>query len=122
MVVELKPVEVDIDAKAMRIFLKSIEILGGPRKLIEHRNLTWLPSLMSASYAVVYAYDKHYTAEKIAEILGLTKQTVQNILRADPEAVKTKLEEIIKEEEEEKRTHSRSSGKISLRRNKTWKG
>ena len=106
MVVELKPVEVDIDAKAMRIFLKSIEILGGPRKLIEHRNLTWLPSLMSASYAVVYAYDKHYTAEKIAEILGLTKQTVQNILRANPEAVKTKLEEIIKEEEEEKRTHT----------------
>lgn len=106
MVVELKPVEVDIDAKAMRIFLKSIEILGGPRKLIEYRNLTWLPSLMAASYAIVYAYDKHYTAEQIAEKLGLTKQTTQNILRAEPHAIKAKLEEVLKEEEEEKRTHT----------------
>ncbi len=106
MVIELKPVEIDIDAKAMRIFLKSIEILGGPRKLVEMRNLTWLPSLMAASYAVTYAYDKHYTAEQIAEKLGITKQTVQNILRADPEAVKARLEEALKEDEEEKRTHT----------------
>ncbi len=106
MVIELKPVEVDIDAKALRIFLKSIEILGGPRKLVEHRNLTWLPSLMAASYAIVYAYDKHYTTEQIAEKLGLSKQTVQNILRADSEAIKIKLEEALQETQEEKRTHT----------------
>ncbi len=106
MVIEIKPVEVDVDAKAMRVFLKSIEILGGPRRLVEMRNLTWLPSLMAASYAIVYAYDKHYTAERIAEKLGITKQTVQNILRADPEAIKAKIEEALREEEEEKRTHT----------------
>jgi probable regulatory domain-containing protein len=104
--IEVKPVEVDVDAKALRIFLKSIEILGGPRKLVEMRNLTWLPSLMAASYAIVYAKDKNYTAERIAEILGLSKQTVQNILRADPEALKARIEEALQEEEEEKKTHT----------------
>lgn len=106
MVIELKPVEDDVDAKAMRVFLKSIELLGGPRKLVEHRNLTWLPSLMSASYAIIYSKEKNYTAEQIASILGLTKQTVQNMLRADPEAIKMKLEEIASERSEEKRTHT----------------
>ncbi len=106
MVIEVKPVEENVDAKAMRVFLKSIEILGGPRKLIEHRNLTWLPSLMAASYAIVYSKEKAYEAERIAEILGSTKQTIQNMLRADPEVIKAKLEEAIKEQEEEKRTHT----------------
>lgn len=106
MVIEIKPIEVDIDSKAMRVFLKSIEILGGPRKLVEMRNLTWLPSLMTASYAIIYAYDKHYTAEEIAKKLGATKQTIQNILRADPEAIKTKIEESLEEREEEKQTHT----------------
>ena len=90
----------------MRIFLKSIELLGGPRKLVEHRNLTWLPSLMSASYAIIYAKDKAYSTEKIAATLGLTKQTVQNMLRADPEAIKAKFEEMLSEKDEEKRTHT----------------
>jgi len=105
MVIEVEPVEENVDAKAMRVFLKTIELLGGPRKLIEHRNLTWLPSLMSASYAVIYAKDKGHTAEKIAEILGLTKQTVQNMLRADVEAVKAKIEESLDEKDEEKKVH-----------------
>ncbi len=106
MVIEVKPVEDDVDAKAMRVFLKSIEILGGPRKLVEHRNLTWLPSLMAASYAIVYAKEKNYSAEHIASVLGVTKQTVQNMLRADPEAIKSKLDDVAGEKDEEKRTHT----------------
>ncbi len=106
MVIEVEPVEEDVDAKVMRVFLKSIEILGGPRKLIEHRNLTWLPSLMMASYAIVYSKEKLYSAEKIAEILGATKQTIQNILRADPEVIKEKLQSLAEEKDEEKKTHN----------------
>ncbi len=107
MVIEVKPVESEseIDAKAMRIFLKTIEILGGPRKLVEHRNLTWLPSLMAASYALVYHKERNYTLEQIASILGITKQTVQHILGADPEIAKMRLEEISKESDEKKKTH-----------------
>ncbi|NPA38544.1 MAG: hypothetical protein GXN99_01985 [Candidatus Nanohaloarchaeota archaeon] len=109
MVIEVKPVEENVDAKAIRVFLKTIELLGGPRKLIEYRNLTWLPSLMTASYAIVYAKDKGYTAETIANILGISTTTARNILRADEEAVKARLEMLANEKAEslgeEKRTH-----------------
>ncbi|MEO0162923.1 MAG: bacterio-opsin activator [candidate division WOR-3 bacterium] len=84
--------EFDIDAMAIRVFLKALEIIGGPRKLIEYRNLTWIPSLMEASYAVVLQDMGMKTETEIAEFLGLTRQTVRNMLRAEPELVLKKLE------------------------------
>ena len=89
--------EVDIDALAMRVFLKALEILGGPKRLIEYRNLTWVPSLIQASYAVVMAKELMKTEDQIAQYLGLTRQTVRNILRADEELVMKKLEGELKE-------------------------
>ncbi|MDN5358731.1 MAG: hypothetical protein PWP76_574 [Candidatus Diapherotrites archaeon] len=79
-----------VDELAFKVFIKSLELLGGPRKLVEYRNLTWVPSLMAASYAVVL-HDKGKTAEEIAEFLGMTKQTVKRMLSADPEEVMAKL-------------------------------
>ncbi len=98
------PVETDYDALALRVFLKALDILGGPRKLFEYRNLTWLPSLMEASYAVVLKEIGLKTEEEIAQFLGSTKQTVRNMLSADPEAVLAKLrgEKI----DERERTHT----------------
>lgn len=96
----LKPEEIktfDIDALAIRVFLKALEILGGPRKLIELRNLTWITSLMEASYAVVLWEKLHKTEDEIASFLGLTRQTVRNILRADPDLVVQKIEGELKE-------------------------
>ncbi len=84
--------EFDVDTLALRVFLKALEILGGPRKLIALRNLTWVTSLMEAAYAVVLAEDALKTEDDIAEFLGLTRQTVRNILRAEPELVLKKLE------------------------------
>lgn len=84
--------EFDIDAMAIRVFLKALEIIGGPRKLIEYRNLTWIPSLMEASYAIVLQDMAMKTETEIAEFLGLTRQTVRNMLRAEPELVIKKLE------------------------------
>ncbi len=84
--------ERDLDAQALRVFLKALEILGGPKKLIELRNLTWVTSLMEAAYAVVLAEEGFKTEDDIAAFLGLTRQTVRNILRADPELVMQKLE------------------------------
>ncbi len=89
--------EVDVDSLAIRVFLKSLEILGGPRKLIEYRNLTWIPSLIQASYAIVLARELMKTEDEIASFLGLTRQTVRNILRADEELVLKKLEGELKE-------------------------
>jgi len=84
--------EFDIDAMAIRVFLKALELIGGPRKLIEYRNLTWIPSLMEASYAVVLQDMANKTEAEIAEFLGITRQTVRNMLRAEPELVLKKLE------------------------------
>ena len=90
--ITLGPKKVNVDEEALRVFMKAIEVLGGPRKLIEHRNLTWLPSLMEAAYAVVLKNEHFKTEEEIAKELGITKETVKNILSADPEEVLRKLE------------------------------
>jgi probable regulatory domain-containing protein len=83
--------EVTPDALAMRIFLKALELAGGPQKLIEYRNLTWIPSLLQAAYAIVMSNEFNKTAEEIAETLGVSTQTIRNILHASPEKVKEKL-------------------------------
>ena len=109
MVVELKPVETDIEPLVTRVFLKSIDLLGGLSKLAEFRTLTWLPSLARASYAVVLREEYFKSEEEIAEQVGLTKQTVRNILRADPELAMYKIqhiEELTTEEKKELRVHT----------------
>lgn len=101
--------EKDLEHLVSRIFFKSIDLLGGLNKLTEYRTLTWLPSLARASYVVVLREDYLKTEDEIAEKVGLTKNTVRNILRADPtlalEKIK-KLEEFAKEEAKELRVHT----------------
>ncbi len=113
----LQPDEIksfDVDALAIRVFLKALEILGGPRKLIELRNLTWITSLMEASYAIVLWEKLHKTEDEIASFLGLTRQTVRNILRADPELVMQKIEGELKEKTQ--RAHTAGGlAKMALR-------
>ncbi len=83
--------EVTADALAMRIFLKALELAGGPQKLIEYRNLTWIPSLLQAAYAIVLSREFNKTADEIAQTLGVSTQTVRNILHASAEKVQEKL-------------------------------
>ncbi len=109
MVVELQPVEVDVEPLVTRVFLKAIDLLGGLHKLAEYRTLTWLPSLARASFTVVLREEYLKTEEEIAETVGLTKQTVRNILRADPELAMYKvqhIEELTQEEKKELRVHT----------------
>ena len=91
--IEVKPRHMDIDPLVMKVFMKTIDILGGPRKLIELRNLTWLPSLMEASYVVVMRDKLMKTEAEIAEELGLARQTVHRILASDPEEVMERIRE-----------------------------
>lgn len=100
---EVKPIEKNIDDIAMKVFLKTLEIAGGPRKLIEKRHLTWVPSLIEACYVVVL-HENGKTADEIASFLGIGTQSVRNIIRANPEGVLKKLEEE-QEGEEELKTH-----------------
>lgn len=99
----------DVEHLVSRVFFKSIDLLGGLSKLAEFRTLTWLPSLARASYVIVLREEYLKTEEEIAEKVGLTKNTVRNILRADPtlalEKIK-KLEELAKEELKEMKVHT----------------
>ncbi len=82
----------NIDRMAEKVFYESIKILGGLKKLIEYRNLTWLPSLAEAAYVVVLKNEAFKTYAEIARELGITEQTVKNIATADEEEVKKYLE------------------------------
>ncbi len=109
MVIVAQPTEQDLEALVLRVFLKSIDVLGGLSKLAEYKTLTWLPSLARAVYCVVLREEYLKTEEEIAQRVGLTHQTVRNILRADPKAAMEKLkslETLIEEEKKELKVHT----------------
>ncbi len=101
--------EEELENLVTRVFFKGIDLLGGLSKLAEYRTLTWLPSLARAAFAIVLREEYLKTEEEIAAIVGLTKNTVRNILRADPEMAMYKIqhmEELTKEEKKELRVHT----------------
>jgi hypothetical protein len=83
----ITPVKVNYDEIAMRVFVESINLLGGLKKVVEFRNLTWVPSLTEAAYAIVMKKIGMKTDSEIAKELGITEQTVKNILHAEAEEV-----------------------------------
>ncbi len=91
-----------IDELAEKVFLESIKVVGGLRNLINYRNLTWLTSLAEAAYAVVLKNEAMKTNKQIAEFLGVTENTVRNILSADEQKVKEFLEGKLEEVNEHK--------------------
>ncbi|MCD6489442.1 MAG: bacterio-opsin activator [Thermodesulfobacterium sp.] len=101
--------EAEVEHLVNRVFFKAIELLGGLNKLAEFRTLTWLPSLARASFVVVLKEEYMKTDEEIAYKVGLTKNTVRNILRADPELALQKIkamEELVNEEARELKVHT----------------
>ncbi len=77
----------DIDMLAEEVFMEALKLVGGLRSLIQYRNLTWLPSLAEAAYVMVLKNESMLTNNEIAEKLGITANTVRNILSADEEEV-----------------------------------
>ncbi len=99
----------DLEQLVTRVFFRAIDLLGGLSKLTEFRTLTWLPSLARAAYVVVLREEYLRTEEEIAQKVGLTKNTVRSILRADPTLAMEKvqkLEELAKEELKEMKVHT----------------
>lgn len=92
----------NVDKMAEKVFMKSIELLGGLKKLVEYRNLTWLPSLAEAAYVVVLKNEALKTYSEIARELGITENTVKNIATADESKV---MEYIHGELEERPKEH-----------------
>jgi len=91
----------NVDKMAEKVFLESIKILGGLKKLVEYRNLTWLPSLAEAAYVVVLKNEAFKTYSEIAKELGITETTVKNIATADEEEVKKYIEGELEERPKE---------------------
>jgi len=101
--------DADLEQLVTRVFFRAIDLLGGLSKLTEFRTLTWLPSLARAAYVVVLREEYLRTEEEIAQKVGLTKNTVRSILRADPTLAMEKvqkLEELAKEELKEMKVHT----------------
>ncbi len=99
-------VEEDIDKRALEVFTKCLEMLGGPRRLFEYKRLTWLPSLMEAAYVVIYHNEYMKNAGEIASVLGISTATVRNILSADEELVKHRIQRELAETNKRLRTHT----------------
>ena len=96
-----KPVGGNIDEMAEKVFMESIKLLGGLKKLVEYRNLTWLPSLAEAAYVIILKNEAMKTYGEIAAMLGITEQTAKNIATADEKKVK----EYIMGKEEQSKEH-----------------
>jgi len=109
MVVEVKPAERDLEHLVTRVFLKAIDIVGGLQKLAEYRTLTWLPSLARAAFAVVLREEYLKTEDEIAQLLGISRNTVRQILRADPQMALYKIQhmdELSPEERKQLKVHT----------------
>ncbi len=97
MVLEITPQTVDVESLVTKVFLKCIELVGGFKRLAAHRTLTWLPSIARASLAIVLREEFNKTEDEIAEELGTTRQTVRQMLRANPDIALKRIETSDKE-------------------------
>ncbi len=95
--------EKELEYLVGRVFFKAIDLLGGLSKLAEYRTLTWLPSLARSCFAIVLREEYLKSENEIAEKVGLTRNTVRNILRADPNSALYKIQHMDELTEEEKK-------------------
>jgi probable regulatory domain-containing protein len=101
--------EENVKYLAERVFFKSIDLLGGLDKLAQYRTLTWLPSIARAAFAIVLKEEYFKTEDEIAEYVGLTRNTVRAILRADENLAMYKIQhfdELTTEEKQNLKVHT----------------
>ena len=98
---EVRPEEVNVPSAeelSMKVFNKAIDILGGPKKIIMYKKLTWVASLFESALVIVLKEVFNKSTEEIAQELGIATTTVRNILRAEPDKALEYLEKRIQEE------------------------
>ena len=116
--------EKELESLVSKTFLKSIDLVWWLKQLALFRTLTWLPSLARAAFVIVLREEYLKTEQEIAEFVGLTRNTVRNILRADPELALYKLqhlEELTKEQKKQLKVHIAGwIAKIAYKMIKEW--
>lgn len=66
----------------MRLFMKSVDLVGGLRGLAERHRLDSLTELMESAYVWVLHEEERRSAEEIADYLALDTATVNAILNS----------------------------------------
>lgn len=75
----------DVDDKAMRVFVKSLELAGGIGDLVKTGTHAILPALLESSYVIVLKNEKHQANDEIADYIGISTGEVSEILEAPTE-------------------------------------
>ncbi len=75
------------------LLVYSIELFGGPKKMVEYKRLTWVPSIIEALYTIYLHEEDKKNPDEIAAFLGISTNTLKNILRSSPETALKKIEE-----------------------------
>ncbi len=70
------------DARALELFTRAVREAGGLRRLVQERRLGWLPELLASSEVVVLQEEEHRRPEEISDLLGMSRDSVANILAA----------------------------------------
>ncbi|WP_303907219.1 hypothetical protein [Thiohalomonas denitrificans] len=70
------------DKRVLELFVGAVREVGGLRRLVTERRLGWLPELLASSEVLVLQEEEHRRLEEIAELLGMSRDTVANILAA----------------------------------------
>ena len=95
---EVRPTEVNVPSAeelSMKVFNKAIDVLGGPKKIIMYKKLTWVASLFESALVIVLKEVFNKTTDEIAQELGIATTTIRNILRAEPDKALEYLEKRI---------------------------
>lgn len=75
-------VQQNIDEVIKQIFSIAIDILGGPRKLVEYKRLTWLASLMEAILSFTFTVKKTNQQTRLLNFWELALKQQKQFCRA----------------------------------------
>jgi hypothetical protein len=85
---EVLQLEEQVDELVLKVFLKALDIVGGPRKLILYRHLTWVPSLIGGLLCGCIEGKIFQDGIGNSEHPWFDKATVRNILTAKTEGIR----------------------------------
>lgn len=70
------------DRRVLELFLKTVQSMGGLRRLAQERRLGWLPPLLAGADTLVLQEEEHRRPDEIADLLGISGESVENMLAA----------------------------------------
>jgi len=66
--------------RVLQLFITAVDAAGGLGSMVAERRLTWLPMLMESACTLVMQEEEHRDPGEIADLLGTTRDAVENML------------------------------------------